>query len=164
MHRRIPDAVWDEIAQHWRAGHMPVTAIAKRYAISTDTIYRHARRHTWPKRDVPRDDTQTAAEFALADATYELKQAIIRLRTEPAEDTPQSARARTALIRECRRGLILYEKATGRTGASEDTDFPDLDVAAAEREVLARLARLDLAELETPALDASAAPPACDPT
>ena len=153
MPQEIPDSVWEEISRHWRSGSMSLAALARRYDIHVTTITKHARRHDWPPRDRPRHDPRVTAEVLLADLTIELQHSLTRLRQDPIGQTIEAARERTRLIRETHRAMALRAK----TEQPERTAPPEaalgqLDLAAADRDILDHLARLDRAETE-PALN-----------
>lgn len=157
--------IWDEIGHHWRIGHLTVVDIARRYGLNNSSIYAKARRNHWPPRQTPRDNPQAAREALLADLTFSLRQSLAALRTLPPADTPATARDRTRLIREYQRSLaaLVLKTATAQTAPATATDVPALELEAAKREVLDRLARLDRTATETPDLDDTAPRPAVDP-
>jgi transposase-like protein len=142
---------WDEIARHWQLGQMTVTAIARRYDVNTSSIYARARRDGWPPRHMRRDDPALAREALIADLVFELRTSLARLRNAPPEDIA-SARDRTRLIREYQRSLaalVLKPAAAPANPAAADNTLT-LDLEAAKRDVLDRLARLDRTDPESP--------------
>ena len=132
---------------------MSLAALARRYDIHVTTITKHARRHDWPPRDRPRHDPRVTAEVLLADLTIELQHSLTRLRQDPTGQTIDAARERTRLIRETHRAMALRAKVEQPTEPTNDTALAHLDLAAADRDILDHLARLDQAEKERPAND-----------
>lgn len=147
MHQKVPEEIWEEIARHWRAGSMSLIALSRRYNVHETTIRRHARRHDWPPRERPRHDPRVTADVLLADLTIELQNSLARLRQDPVGQTIEAARERTRLIRETHRAMALRAKLEQpeRT-AAPDSPIPHLDLAAADRDILDHLARLDRTE------------------
>ena len=146
MAQKIPDKIWEEISCHWRSGSMSLAALARRYDIHVTTITKHARRHDWPPRDRPRHDPRVTVEVLLADLTIELQHSLARLRTAPTDQTIDAARERTRLIRETHRAMALRAKLEHPAGPTEDSALAHLDLAAADRDILDHLARLDRTE------------------
>ena len=125
---------------------MSLTDIADRYNIHTTTIRRHARRHDWPARNRPRHDPRVTVEVLLADLTIELQNSLARLRQDPTGQTIENARERTRLIRETHRAMALRAKLQQPNETTVETALAHLDLAAADRDILDHLARLDRTE------------------
>jgi len=148
MPKIISDSVWEEVARHWRSGSMSLAALARRYDINADTITKHARRHDWPPRGRPNRDPRSIIDVLLADLTIELQRSLVLLRDTLSEETIDTARERTRLIRETHRALALRAKIDPpeRTAPAQSSSPVHLDLAAADRDILDHLARLDRAE------------------
>ena len=139
---------------------MSLAALARRYDIHVTTITKHARRHNWPPRDRPRHDPRVTADVLLADLTIELQHSLTRLRQDPIGQTIEAARERTRLIRETHRAMALRAKVEQPAKPTNDTALAHLDLAAADRDILDHLARLDRAQTECPPNDSPACAPA----
>ena len=139
---------------------MSLAALARRYDIHVTTITKHARRHDWPPCDRPRHDPRVTAEVLLADLTIELQHSLARLRQDPTGQTIDAARERTRLIRETHRAMALRAKVEQPAEPTNDIALAHLDLAAADRDILDHLARLDQAEKERPPDDPSPRAPA----
>lgn len=146
---RISQAQWHRIREDWLSCLDTPKVIAARHGISDKTLYNRATKHDWPERGSMADDPATIARLLYADLSAELRASLQTLREEGSTETPTTATQRAPLIRAHRRALIALldaRKPTGKTApdtASPDI-FPSLDLDAARKDILARLARMDL--------------------
>lgn len=66
---------WSEIRRAYSETDEPVSALCKRFGISTGAFYRHARREKWPKRTRPKE----AADRVIQTASIKPDELVTRL-------------------------------------------------------------------------------------
>ena len=151
---RIPQAKWRRIHDDWLSSVGPTAALAARHGMHPSTIRNRAYKKEWAPRGSLADDPATIARLLYADLTAELRDSLGTLRNgtrDPgAPEPPATAAQRGPLIRAHRRALIALLDARkplpGNAVVGPDiATFPTLDLAAARKDILARLARMDAA-------------------
>ena len=144
---RMTAARWRRIRDDWTTSLDPPKEIAARHGIAQKTLAQRAARDEWPEQGSLADDPLVVARLLHAELVTELRASLRALRE--GGEAPASADRRAPLIRAHRRALVALldaRKTLGPqardTGAQAAPTVPALDLDAARREVLARLARL----------------------
>ncbi len=150
---RISQAQWHRIRQDWLSSLDTPKVIAARHGIGHRAVLNRASKHGWPERGSMADDPATIARLLYADLSAELRASLRALRDDGALESPATATQRAPLIRAHRRALIALldarkPLASGATDsvAPRDEVFPALDLEAAHKDILDRLARLEAAK------------------
>lgn len=153
--RRITDATWGRAREDWMSSDDSIATIASRHGMSASSLSRRAKSHGWPSRDPT--DPVTIARRLYADITDALRLSLRSL--QDGEDARATASERGPLIRAHRRALIALldarkplKSASGSSSATapDSASYPALDMEAARKDILARLARLDRNPLPDP--------------
>ncbi len=148
---RIPEAKWRRIHDDWLSSLDMPKVIAARHGINHRTLLGRATKKNWPPRGSLADEPATIARLLYVDLTTELRESLRNLRNlrnlrDPETEAVAAATQRAPLIRAHRRALIaLLDARKPQTASTQTavTDFPALDLEAARKDILARLARLD---------------------
>ena len=132
--------------RRWLRGGDSAAAIAREGGVSPATLRRRAAAEGWGKPGDGADRVGRAMRLyaELGDA---LGAAIATLKDSPESDEPSQAKARAELVRAHRRALaaVIEAEAAAPDKESHDKDAArggGLDLAAARRDVMGRLARL----------------------